>query len=174
MFTSDFSVSDLEPALKSMFLLWHSASPAGDFPRLAEFGLPNAGTTPNILSVYEIERTGTGEPADFKALYARCRIRNTLRDKFVGTRLSDHPGFGPGSLIWSCFTELAANPRPLLVSLPYVGPLPGYQSTSDIYLPLLGEKGAVEYILIGVVLLKKRYEHQRQSGNGSGCENGSH
>lgn len=161
MFTAEFSVTDLEPELKSMFLLWHSASQDGRFPSLAEFGLPNAENAPNILSVFEIERSASGEAADFKALYARSKISNTLRDKFVGTRLSDHPGFGPGSLIWSGFAEIAATPRPLLVSLPYVGPLPDYQSTSEIYLPLLGEHEAVDYVLVGVVLLEKEYGHQQ-------------
>ncbi|MBY6057130.1 hypothetical protein KUV26_08935 [Leisingera daeponensis] len=157
MFTSDFSAGELAPELKAVFFQWRNASEDGAFPKLTEFGLPNTPHAPNILSVYEIERSETGEPADFKALYARSRISNTLRDKFVGTRLSEHEGFGPGSRIWSCFSEAAASPGPLLVSLPYVGPLPGYRSTSEIYLPLLGEAGGVDYLLTAVVLLEDEY-----------------
>lgn len=157
MFASDFSVSDLEPELKAIFLQWHSSSEGGAYPSLTALGLPNTDNAPNILSVYEIERSEAGEAIDFKALYARSRISNTLRDKFVGTRLSEHEGFGPGSMIWSGFAEIAANPRPLLVSLPYVGPLPGYQSTSEIYLPLMGEQDSVDFVLAGVVLLEQEY-----------------
>ena len=165
MFTAEFSVSELEPELKSMYLLWHSAAEDGAYPSLADFGLPNAENAPNILSVYEIERTQAGSAADFKALYARSRISNTLREKFVGTRLSEHDGFGPGSMIWSGFAEIAANPRPLLVSLPYVGPLPGYRSTSEIYLPLLGEQGRADYVLAGVVLLEQEYRGTLPNGS---------
>ena len=160
MYTSDFSVNDLEPELKSMFLLWHSAFEDGAYPSLTALGLPNTENAPNILSIYEIERAETGEASDFKALYARSKLNNTLRDKFVGTRLSDHEGFGPGSLIWSGFAEIADNPRPLLVTLPYVGPLPGYKSTSEIYLPLRGEHGGVDYVLAAVVLLEQEYREK--------------
>ncbi len=155
-----------------MFLLWKSASENGEFPRLTEFGLPNAENAPNILSVYEIERSEVGAAADFKALYARSKLSNTLRDKFVGTRLSDHAGMGPGSRIWACFSAAAADPRPLLVSLPYVGPLSNYQSTSEIYLPLLGEAESVEYLLTGVVLMEKPYGHWRPAGTEPGSDAG--
>jgi len=157
MFTSDFSVSDLEQRLRPMYLLWHSAFDGGAFPSLASLGLPNAEFAPDILSVYEIERSRTGAVVDFKALYARCRASNTLNDKFVGTRLSEHQGFGPGSMVWGSFAALAATPEPLLASLPYVGPLPEFRSTSEVYLPLLGDSGHVDYILVGVVLLQREY-----------------
>ena len=126
MFRSDFSVGDLEPELKSIYFLWHSACGAGLYQRLMDFGLPSAECAPDILSIYEIERSSIGGNGRLFGTLARSRLCNTLRDKFVGTRLSEHPGFGPGSMMWSCFAEAAANPQPLLVSLPYVGPLPGY------------------------------------------------
>ncbi|MEW2913969.1 hypothetical protein [Leisingera sp. JC11] len=157
MFTADFSVGDLDPALKSLFFLWKSASGADAFPRLSKLGLPYPATMPNILSVFEIERTQAGEACDFKALYVRNKIINTLSSKFAGTRLTEHPGFGPGSMMWSCFAELAANPRPLLISLPYVGPLPEYRSTTEVYLPLRGEGTTADYVLVGVVLLEQEY-----------------
>lgn len=157
MFTADFSVTNLAPELKSMYLSWHSAFEDGSYPRFASFGLPIAEHAPNILSLFEIERDASGVAVDFKALYARCRINNTLHDKFVGTRLTEHEGFGPGSKIWSGFEEIARQPRPLLVSLPYVGPLPDYGSTSEIYLPLLDDRGYANYVLAGVVLLEEAY-----------------
>ncbi|KIC09611.1 hypothetical protein RA19_14930 [Leisingera sp. ANG-M1] len=165
MFTAEFSVSEMEPELKSMYLLWHSASEEGVYPSLAAFGLPNAVASPNILSVFEIERSAGGEPVDFQVIYTRSRINNTLREKFVGTRLSEHPSCGPGSMIWSGFAEIAAAPRPLLVSLPYVGPLSGYRSTSEIYLPLLGEQGRADYVLAGVVLLEREYQGNAPNGS---------
>lgn len=170
MFSTDFSASELQPELKSIFFSWKNAMVDGAYPRLTDYGLPNAQTAPDILSIIEIERAATGEPGDFKALYARTRCSNTLRDKFVGTRLSDHPGFGPGSMIWGCFAEVAANPCPHLVSLPYVGPLPQYQSTSEIHLPLLGERDSVDYILVAVVLLEQEYGHPGRPGTGPGAQ----
>lgn len=157
MFTAEFSASDLDPALKPLLLFWQKASHAGAFPRLAEVGLPYVGTMTNILAVFEIERAGTGDAADFKALYVRSKIINTLSTKVAGTRLSERPGFGPGSMIWTCFAEVAANPRPLLVSLPYVGPLPEYRSSTEIMLPLRGEGTTVDYVMTGVVLLEQEY-----------------
>ena len=160
MFTSEFSAGDLQPELKQVFFHWRNASEDGSFPRLTQFELPNARPAPNILSVFEIERTQTGEPADFKALYVRNRIINTLSRKYVGTRLSEHPGFGPGSMIWSCFHEMASTSQPLLAALPYVGPLPEYRSSTEIYLPLLGEGVSVDYVLVAVVLLEQEYSHK--------------
>lgn len=157
MFSADFSVTRLAPELKSMYLSWHRALEDGSYPRLASFGLPNTENAPNILSVFEIERSADGAAVDFKVLYARCRINNTLHEKYVGTRLSEHEGCGPGSKIWSGFAEVARQPRPLLVSLPYVGPLPDYGSTSEIYLPLLDDRGYANYVLAGVVLLEEAY-----------------
>lgn len=156
MYSSAFTITDLEQELKCLFSLWKSACEVS-FPRLSDFGLPNIEPAPNILSVYEIERSGSGDPTDFKALYERSRIAGTLSSKIVGTRLSDHPGMGLGSRIWSSFIKIATDPRPLWVSLPYVGPLEGYQSTSEIYLPMLDDRGSVEYLLIGVVLLDAEY-----------------
>lgn len=156
MYSSAFTITDLEPELKCLFSVWKSACDVR-FPRLSELGLPNIEPAPNILSVYEIERSGSGDAIDFKALYERSRIAGTLSSKIVGTRLSDHPGMGEGSRMWSSFVEVATNPRPLWVSLPYVGPLEGYQSTSEIYLPMLDDRGNVEYLLIGVVLLDEKY-----------------
>ncbi|MCB4456530.1 hypothetical protein [Leisingera sp. McT4-56] len=166
MFSSDFSAGDLQPELKSIFFTWKSAMLDGAFPRLTELGLPNAENAPSILSIFEIERTASGILSDFKALYVRSRLSNTLRDKFVGTRLSEHPGFGPGSMIWTGFAEAASSRQPLHASLPYVGPLPAYRSTSEIYLPLLGEGAEVEYLLIAVVLLEQDYQHRRLAGRG--------
>lgn len=157
MFTSDFSAGGLQPELKAVYFHWRNAAEGGRYPRLAKIGVPNTPNAPNILSVFEIERAPDGAPADFKALYLRSRISNTLGSKFVGTRLSEHRGFGPGSMIWDGFSEVAADPRPLLVSLPYVGPLPGYKSTAEIYLPLCGERRQVDYILVAVVLLEAEY-----------------
>lgn len=157
MFTADFSVTSLAPELKSMYLKWHCACADGSYPKLASFGLPNAEHAPNILSMFEIERKPGGAAVDFKVLYARCRINNTLHEKFVGTRLSEHEGCGPDSRIWRGFEEIARHPRALLVSLPYVGPLPGYRSTSEIYLPLLDDRGYANYVLTGVVLLEQAY-----------------
>lgn len=163
MFTADFSASDLDPALKPVLTLWQNASEAGAFPRLSKMGLPYISTTANILAVFEIERTGSGELSDFKALYVRSKIINTLSTKVAGTRLSERPGFGPGSMIWTCFAEAAANPRPLLVSLPYVGPLPEYRSSTEILLPLLGEGTSVDYLMTGVVLLEQECQHRDQA-----------
>ncbi|NVK13004.1 MAG: hypothetical protein HWE35_02385 [Rhodobacteraceae bacterium] len=160
MFTSDFSAGELQPELKQVFFHWRNATEDGNFPRLTQFELPNARPGPNVLSVFEIERTQTGAPADFKALYVRNKIINTLGNKYVGTRLSEHPGFGPGSMIWSCFHEVASTSRPLLAALPYVGPLPEYRSSSEIYLPLRGEGVSVDYVLVGVVLLEQEYSHK--------------
>lgn len=156
MYSYDFKITDLEPELKTLYFLWKSAS-HDEFPRFSDFGLPNTGNAPNVLSLFEIERSELGSPVDFKALYARSRIRKTLNHKYVGTRLSDHPGRGEGSMIWSAFCKVAKDPRPLWVSLPYVGPLQRYRSTSEIYLPLLGDGARVDYLLIGVVLLVGDY-----------------
>ncbi|KIC21471.1 hypothetical protein [Leisingera sp. ANG-Vp] len=169
MYTSDFAAGELQPELKSLFFSWHSALEDSRFPKLTDFGLPNTQIALDVLSIYEIERSETGAPADFKALYARTRTSNTLRNKYVGTRLSDHAGFGPGSMMWSCFCEVAANPRPLLVSLPYTGPLPDYQSTSEIYLPLRGEQGSADYVLVGVVLLQEEYSGPGKAGSSPGA-----
>ncbi|EBA18255.1 hypothetical protein RSK20926_11069 [Roseobacter sp. SK209-2-6] len=157
MFTSDFSVGDLEQGLKPLFLLWHGAMDGTNYPSLSKLGLPNTEFTPDILSIYEIERDACRQVSDFKALYARSKDCKTLRNKFVGTRLSQHEGFGPESMVWTAFAELAADPRPLLVTLPYVGPLSDYQSTAEIYLPLQGERVDVQYILVGVELLERAF-----------------
>ncbi|OED49384.1 hypothetical protein AB838_07080 [Rhodobacteraceae bacterium (ex Bugula neritina AB1)] len=157
MYTSDFAAGDLQPEQKSVYFSWLSALQDGIFPSLTAFGLPSTQTALDVLSIYEIERCKAGAATDFKALYARTRNSDTLRNKYVGTRLSEHAGFGPGSMMWGCFCEMAENPRPLLVSLPYVGALPGYHCTSEIYLPLLGEQGRADYVLVGVVLLSAQH-----------------
>ncbi len=157
MNNKDFSVARLEPELKQLYFLWKSAAADAPLPRLENIGLPFLQTPPNILSIYEILRSKTGEPIDFKGLYVRSKLKKTLSKGFIGTWLSDHIGKGPGSKMWSAFAQAATHPMPQQITLPYTGPLKRYRSSSELYLPVCGERNTVEYVMVGVVLRQSAY-----------------
>lgn len=157
MTASNFSVSKLEPELKQLYFLWRAAALGVAMPRLKNIGLPCPQTQPSILSIYEVSRSDTGEPIDFKGLYVRSKIKKTLSKSFIGTWLSDHVGKGPGSKMWNAFVQAATHPLPLYITLPYTGPLKPFRSTSELYLPVEGDRGTIEYVMVGVVLKPNAY-----------------
>lgn len=157
MTSSEFSVTKLEPELKQLYFLWRAAALGGAMPQLKNIGLPCPRTQPGILSIYEVSRSESGEPIDFKGLYIRSKIKNTLSKTFTGTWLSDHVGKGPGSKMWSAFVRTASQPRPLQIALPYTGPLKSYSSTSELYLPVGGDRDTIEYVMVGVILKPSDY-----------------
>jgi len=152
MTSSNFSVATLELELKQLYFLWRAAALGAPLPQLKLIGLPALPTPPSILSIYEILRSTAGEPIDFKGLYVRSKLNKTLSKAFTGTWLSDHIGKGPGSKMWGAFVQAATHPFPLQITLPYIGPLKNYRSTSELYLPVYGERDTVEYVMVGVVL----------------------
>lgn len=169
MNTNTFSVATLEPELKQLYFLWRSAATTAPLPQLKNIGLPFLQAPPSILSIYEILRSHTGEPVDFKGLYVRSKLNKTLSKTFTGTWLSDHIGKGPGSKMWGAFLRTATQPFPLNITLPYTGPLKNYHSTSELYLPICGDRKTVEFVMVGVVLKQADYGHMvdfpRRRGN---------
>ncbi len=157
MTTHDFSVATLEPELRQLYFRWRSAATDANLPQLSHIGVPSLPTPPSILSIYEVLRSKTGEPIDFKGLYVRSKIHRTLSRKFTGTWLSDHIGKGPGSKMWAAFVRAANHPFPLQIALPYTGPLAAYRSTSELYLPVCGNRQTVEFVMVGVVLKRSLY-----------------
>ncbi len=154
---SNFSVARLEPELKQLYFIWRDAALGAALPRFTDIGLPCPQTQPGILSIYEVLRSRSGEPIDFKGLYVRSKIKKTLSKVFTGTKLSTHPGKGPGSKMWGAFVQAATHPLPLHIALPYTGPLTSFRSTSELYLPVAGDRDTIEYVLVGVTLKPSDY-----------------
>jgi len=156
---SNFSVARLEPELKQLYFIWRDAALGAAMPRLKNIGLPCPQTQPGILSIYEVLRSRTGEPIYFKGLYVRSKLKKTLSKVFTGTKLSDHPGKGPGSKMWGAFVLAATDPLPLHIALPYTGPLTSFRSTSELYLPMAGDRDTIEFVMVGVSLKPSDYGH---------------
>ena len=149
---SNFSVARLEPELKQLYFIWRDAALGAAMPRLKNIGLPCPQTQPGILSNYEVLRSRTGEPIDFNGLYVRSKLKKTLSKVFTGTKLSDHPGKGPGSKMWGAFVLAATDPLPLHIALLYSGPLTSFRSKAQLYLTVAGYWVTIEFVMVGVSL----------------------
>lgn len=153
MFKPLVSTRDLPDGLRDLYFLWDGAHAQGRPPSLTRLGLHQRPERLDTLVVTEILRGADGHATDFEFLYIGRTLNGALRPEQTGRRISDHPQKGPGSLIWAAYMDIAREPRPLVVNLPYIGPDPRFGATVELFLPLLDDHGAPRFVLVGVTLL---------------------
>ncbi|MFZ7093026.1 hypothetical protein [Primorskyibacter sp. 2E233] len=152
--SSDFALPEIPLDLRGLYFQWMSQAKDGQLPKLNAFDLSGLSESSHSLILTEIIRYPDGTVEDFEPVFIGSTLRDLTREKMPGRRLSSFPGKGPGSDIWSLYLKMADSRKPLLASLPYVGPSPLYQSTKEILLPLSGPNSGdrAQYVLADVLL----------------------
>ncbi|SMX33503.1 hypothetical protein [Maliponia aquimaris] len=142
----------LSDRLRDLYFHWQRAHHRGTPPSLDRFGLHRVAAGLDCVVVTEILRSAEGIPEDFAFLYIGRTVNGVLRQELTGHRMSENPEKRPGSQIWAAYMAIAQDPRPLLVSLPYIGPDPRYSCTQEVFLPVHDDAGRHRFIVAGIEL----------------------
>jgi hypothetical protein len=151
MHLSDFSLMHLPAPLRDLYLLWRGAEDRIP-PRLASMTFHHLNVTVDALAVTEILHDANGAPSDLCLIYTSTGLRPKLAEDYRGRRFSQLEGKGPGSVIWAAYMATARTQLPHRVTLPYVGPLPNVDDTTELFLPLRDDRGRTSFVLAGIVL----------------------
>lgn len=154
MFKQLDSIRDLTSGLRGLHSHWQGAHVRDRAPSLTRFGLQRVAAALDKVVVTEILRGPDGRPEDFAFLYIGRSVNGALRHEQTGQRLSCHSHKGPGTQIWQAYMAIAQECKPLLVTLPYVGPDPKHCCTVELFLPLLGDAGEPRFVLVGIEFMQ--------------------
>ncbi|CUH79046.1 hypothetical protein [Tropicibacter naphthalenivorans] len=151
MHTDTFHIADLPEAHRHLLYRWMASSGARGLPLLDDF---QHGATLDSSKNFVFTEIHDGPGGlDFELMYIGPNVRAFTSPKLEGKRLSNMPGKGPGSQLWAAYEALFRKACPLYVSLPYVGPLPGYVSTQELFLPLGDGKSSHPRYALALVAL---------------------
>jgi hypothetical protein len=93
-------------------------------------------------------------PLDFRYRLIGTGIVSRSRRDFTGSRLSELPHAGPGSMVWRHRREVVETGRPVFAIPPYTGADATVQRVMGIHMPLSEDAEMVNMILSVVA-----YEH---------------
>lgn len=113
-------------------------------PAREDFRIQDLGKHVTNIVVLDIECN----PTDFTYRLIGSDIAENLSEDYTGKSLSDLPGKGPDSRIWSNMKAVRDAKKPVLLDVPYVGPKPKHKKLSTLYLPLASDYKTPDKILV--------------------------
>ena len=105
---------------------------------------------PHLILVEVIRDTADFSFQDFRFRLVGSYVDERMRDRYVGRRLSEIEGKGPGTAIWETYQWVERKKMPKSISLNYVGPMNNIKNSQEIFLPLSSNGSRVDYILVGL------------------------
>lgn len=94
------------------------------------------------------------EPLDYRYRLVGTIVRENTHEDYTGRKLSELPGKGPDSFLWSRLERTRLDKEPTFVEVPYVGPKKGILRSTLLMLPLADDGVTVNQILLSVAFHK--------------------
>lgn len=144
MLRSVFGDSVLTETKKRVFDYWLSRIAQAEIPLFGDIDLLELSyCLPNIV-VFRVETN----PTDFYYRLIGSNVDQHNTDAFTGRLMSELPGKGPGSTVWDFFRTVHETRQPALREMPYVGRNKDFERIEIMALPLLGDTGTKDHILV--------------------------
>lgn len=113
-------------------------------PAREDFRLQDLGRHVTDIVVMDVERN----PTDFTYRLIGSSVAENLADNYTGKSLSELPGKGPDSCIWSNMKTARDTKEPIVLEVPYVGPNTQQSTLNSLYLPLATNHTEIDKIMV--------------------------
>lgn len=144
-------LSRRDPLIRDGFNYWCSKGWPGRLPTRADIDPMDI---PKLLPNVVLLDVQDG-PRDFCYRLIGTGVVHHLAEDLTGKWMSSLDHQRAPSRIWDSCEKVVETACPLLSAIPYVGPHAEYLYGEDIILPLAGEQGAVDKLLIFVAYIAK-------------------
>jgi hypothetical protein len=138
------------PILKQAFAYWDGRRKGRPMPARRDIDPLDIPHLLPWLMLTDVLRS----PLDFRYRLIGTGIVSRSRRDFTGSRLSELPHAGPGSMVWRHRREVVETGRPVFAIPPYTGADAAVQRVMGIHMPLSEDAEMVNMILTVVA-----YEH---------------
>lgn len=139
------------PALQRIWDRFATLSTAGEPPTLSPFPVDFFRDHLAHMEVIGVEAGG----ADFSYRLLGTWFPVISRGDYTGKRVTEIDGHGPGSRLFSLYTKAAAEGRPTVERLRYIGPLSFVSGVEAILLPYSSDGSAIDRIAGAIALERK-------------------
>lgn len=113
-------------------------------PSREDFRIQDLGRNITHIVVVEIQRN----PTDFTYRLIGSNVAENLSENYTGRSLSDIPGKGPDSILWSNMKTARDKKEPVFLEVPYVGPNPKQKTLQTLYLPLASDHKTPDKLMV--------------------------
>ncbi|MEH6405005.1 MAG: PAS domain-containing protein [Sneathiella sp.] len=111
-------IDQSHPIVKEGYAYWLSKCHGNSLPRWSDFDPAEIKSLlPNIVVTHVMDN-----PRDYVEKITGERVIERSSMNSAGKNWSAIPGRGPGSKIWTVFSDIVENKQPILNRIPYVGP----------------------------------------------------
>ena len=124
---------------------WKSMARARNgLPAREDFRIQDLGRHVTDIVVMDIR----SDPTDFTYRLIGSSVAENLSENYTGKSLSELPGKGPDSTIWANMKKARDTKEPIILEVPYVGPVLQKKTLKSLYLPLASDYSVPDKIMI--------------------------